>query len=290
MIGTGSVWATSAISEPSVTTISTPRLSAVSAMPSANVRQRRLGSVPARRSRSRSAPGGVAASSTLPGHSISRVCPSVMRDRRPVRLEVEELLRIDLSDQLRVERLRRRGECGRRRARGVVPAGECADENRGSKLRRLGLPGERVHGSRLAPRGGSSGCPVDFGDSTTMEATAQTTRIAELRPGQRFSGVYACVRKDRLSARNGSIYLSAGAARPHRIDPGAGLPGGRPARRTIRARRRDPGLRQGGAIPRRAGRRGRGHPADRRRRSSTRPSFCPPPTATPRSSRGSSST
>ena len=41
-----------------------------------------------------------------------------------------------------------------------------------------------------------------------MEAIAQTTRIAELRPGQRFQGVYACVRKDRLSARNGSIYLS----------------------------------------------------------------------------------
>ena len=32
--------------------------------------------------------------------------------------------------------------------------------------------------------------------------------IAELRPGQRFRGAYACVRKDRLSARNGSIYLS----------------------------------------------------------------------------------
>ena len=41
-----------------------------------------------------------------------------------------------------------------------------------------------------------------------MEATTATTRIAELRPGQRFDGVYACVRKDRLSARNGSIYLS----------------------------------------------------------------------------------
>jgi 3'-5' exoribonuclease len=41
-----------------------------------------------------------------------------------------------------------------------------------------------------------------------VEATAATPRIAELRPGQRFSGVYACVRKDRLSARNGSIYLS----------------------------------------------------------------------------------
>jgi 3'-5' exoribonuclease len=41
-----------------------------------------------------------------------------------------------------------------------------------------------------------------------MEATAATPSIAELRPGQRFRGTYACVRKDRLSARNGSIYLS----------------------------------------------------------------------------------
>src|SRR3954451_9847502 len=41
-----------------------------------------------------------------------------------------------------------------------------------------------------------------------METDVATTRIAELRPGQRFDGVYACVRKDRLSARNGSIYLS----------------------------------------------------------------------------------
>ena len=32
--------------------------------------------------------------------------------------------------------------------------------------------------------------------------------IAELRPGQRFRGDYACLRKDRLTARNGSPYLS----------------------------------------------------------------------------------
>jgi 3'-5' exoribonuclease len=32
--------------------------------------------------------------------------------------------------------------------------------------------------------------------------------IAELRPGQRFRGDYACARKDRLTARNGSTYLS----------------------------------------------------------------------------------
>jgi 3'-5' exoribonuclease len=32
--------------------------------------------------------------------------------------------------------------------------------------------------------------------------------IAELRPGQRFEGRYACLSKDRLTARNGSTYLS----------------------------------------------------------------------------------
>jgi 3'-5' exoribonuclease len=32
--------------------------------------------------------------------------------------------------------------------------------------------------------------------------------IAELRPGQRFEGRFACLRKDRLTARNGGSYLS----------------------------------------------------------------------------------
>jgi 3'-5' exoribonuclease len=41
-------------------------------------------------------------------------------------------------------------------------------------------------------------------DAPTVAAPA----IAELRPGQRFRGDYACLRKDRLTARNGSPYLS----------------------------------------------------------------------------------
>ena len=44
-----------------------------------------------------------------------------------------------------------------------------------------------------------------------MEAArplAAESTIAELAPGRHFEGIYACVRKDRLSARNGSIYLS----------------------------------------------------------------------------------
>ena len=41
----------------------------------------------------------------------------------------------------------------------------------------------------------------------TQEQATQPS-IAELRPGQRFRGDYACLRKDRLTARNGSSYLS----------------------------------------------------------------------------------
>ena len=40
------------------------------------------------------------------------------------------------------------------------------------------------------------------------EAERPQPAIAELRPGQRFEGRYACVRKDRLTARNGGAYLS----------------------------------------------------------------------------------
>jgi 3'-5' exoribonuclease len=39
-------------------------------------------------------------------------------------------------------------------------------------------------------------------------ASEPGSTVAELAPGRRFEGIYACVRKDRLSARNGSIYLS----------------------------------------------------------------------------------
>jgi 3'-5' exoribonuclease len=43
-----------------------------------------------------------------------------------------------------------------------------------------------------------------------VEASTANGRpaVAELRPGQSFEGRFACVRKDRLTARNGSPYLS----------------------------------------------------------------------------------
>jgi len=42
-----------------------------------------------------------------------------------------------------------------------------------------------------------------------MEASTRNgTPLVELAPGQNFSGRYACARKDRLTAKNGSAYLS----------------------------------------------------------------------------------
>jgi 3'-5' exoribonuclease len=39
-------------------------------------------------------------------------------------------------------------------------------------------------------------------------APDRSPRVADLTPGHRFGGEYACVRKDRLSARNGAPYLA----------------------------------------------------------------------------------
>src|SRR3712207_7349342 len=44
-----------------------------------------------------------------------------------------------------------------------------------------------------------------------MEAVAtveRTTTIAELRPGSEVEGVFACTRKDRLTAKSGAPYLA----------------------------------------------------------------------------------
>jgi 3'-5' exoribonuclease len=44
--------------------------------------------------------------------------------------------------------------------------------------------------------------------NAAAEPTLAGPQVAELRQGQRFRGDYACVRKDRLTARNGSPYLA----------------------------------------------------------------------------------
>ena len=48
---------------------------------------------------------------------------------------------------------------------------------------------------------------VEAATVTPIQPDAGTT-VAELRAGQRFAGRFGCVRKDRLTAKNGSSYLS----------------------------------------------------------------------------------
>jgi 3'-5' exoribonuclease len=51
---------------------------------------------------------------------------------------------------------------------------------------------------------------VDVAQATAPPPPAATepARIADLRAGQRLEGAFACPRKDRLTARNGSVYLA----------------------------------------------------------------------------------
>ena len=214
MIGTGSVCATSAISAPRVTTISTPSISAASAIPSANVRQRRFGSVPASRTRSRSAPGGsrgeqhVARATRSPGSGPrsggssagwpgSRRTPQDRSARSPQRRGTRRRssVRSWPSPPRRSSPRKHKREPGIEAAEARPP--------------RRARPWNETSGSGVAGTPvRASGVRVEFGNSERWRPQPPAPQIAELRPGQRFRGIYACVRKDRLSARNGSIYLS----------------------------------------------------------------------------------
>ena len=118
--------------------------------------------MPASRTRSCSAPGALAAEQHVAGPLDLPGLPLGEADRRPVRLEVEELLGIDLGDQLGVERFRRRGQRGGRGAGRVVPAGECTDQDRRAELAearppRPARPSFETSATRSGPRRASSG-------------------------------------------------------------------------------------------------------------------------------------
>src|SRR3954447_8849939 len=49
------------------------------------------------------------------------------------------------------------------------------------------------------------------------------TRVADLRPGRRFEGRFGCLRKDRLTSRNGGSYLSVELRDPTGILPARGF-------------------------------------------------------------------
>ena len=114
--------------------------------------------------------------------------------------------------------------------------------------------------------------------------------IAELRPGGEVEGVFACTRKDRLTAQQRLALPGRRAARPDRRDPRPRVPRRRLPRRPVRARRPGGGERPRGALPRRAPGRAPNRSSAPPRRCRTRPSSCRWPTATWRSSTASSST
>ena len=66
------------------------------------------------------------------------------------------------------------------------------------------MPGAR------SPRASDVALIIDCMEAATVTELrpGPGTAIADLRPGQRFTGRYACVRKDRLTAKNGSAYLA----------------------------------------------------------------------------------
>jgi 3'-5' exoribonuclease len=49
---------------------------------------------------------------------------------------------------------------------------------------------------------------IDNRGVSELTQAAPSPPVSDLRPGQRFAGAYACVRKDRLQAKNGATYLS----------------------------------------------------------------------------------
>ena len=117
----------------------------------------------------------------------------------------------------------------------------------------------------------------------------QRSRSPSCAPGGEIEGVFACTRKDRLTARSGSALPGARAARPHRRDPGARVPRRRLPRRAVRARRPGRGAAGGwsaSATSCRSSCARSGAPTGR----PTRPTSCPRPTATSTSSTASSST
>jgi 3'-5' exoribonuclease len=68
-----------------------------------------------------------------------------------------------------------------------------------------GIKIEAVEAAASQPRSPVEG---ESGGEGLVAVRDSGPTVAELRPGQRFEGRFACVRKDRLTARNGSSYLS----------------------------------------------------------------------------------
>ena len=102
--------------------------------------------------------------------------------------------------------------------------------------------------------------------------------------------VSRCVRKDRLTSKNGGTYLSVELRDRTGTLSGPGLPRGRPHRPALRARRRGPRVAGESSASAASWSPSSTTSSAWSRGPTTRRSSCPPPTARSRSSRASSST
>ena len=302
MIGTGRVWATSAIRAPRVTTISTPRRSArPRAIASAKVRQRMFGSMPLSSTRSRSAAGHLDREQRVRGPVDLAGLPLDQADRRPVDLEVVELLGVDPRHRLGSSDAATASSAAVAALAASFQPAKAQTSDRRAKLGRLALPDHRDPSARAYPesRRRRSGRAVRGrvhdrrrGSGGGDLRPARGRPAADRRPARR-PAVRGSLRVRAQGPADGSQRRRlprARAARPHRHAPGAGSsarPTGSGCASSAATRSSSAaGSSAIGASWSPSSTTCAGSSPGR----STRPSSCPPPIARSRSSRASSST
>ena len=206
-------------------------------------------------------------------------------DRRPVGLEVEELLGVDRARPARCRASRATASSAVLAALAASFQPAKAATSTGERSSAARPPRSTGPRSSLARTERRSGAVVPMPSARDSASAAWRQRVAdqirrrptvaELRPGQRFEGRFACVRKDRLTARNGSAYLSLELR-----DRTGSIPARvfRDADRLGARFERGDAIDVAGKVERfrgRARRRARRRPPARARRASTRPSSCP---------------
>src|SRR3954454_18989136 len=175
--------------------------------------QRNEGSGPASRMRSRGARGTRASYTSISGQMISRERPSTSRTLGRVSWKLT-------NSSASIVAKRVASYCAPRKVRALVadspasfqplkahtsagarrPSGRCSQRN-GC------IPNHRnsTHFSRLGWAASGPGAMIG---GVSVGAGGPTRSLASLRAGDEIAGVYACTRKDRLTARTGVPYLA----------------------------------------------------------------------------------
>ena len=141
------------------------------------MRQRSCGSGPI--TSTTSPPAVLAASSSVDGHTISRVVALDETDLRPGRLEVDELLGVELGEEIGIPRVGQVVHRPGRGVAGVVPAGEAGHHHRRAQPW-AARPVDVLHGRTLparaltAPRRPGGPPPREVRSRTVVAETERT--------------------------------------------------------------------------------------------------------------------